>query len=174
MTGHGDHVGTMTADTAQAPPDGISSELYDELLRLRPCLERQGSVIQREEERGDVYRLRLRVDDDRVGRRHRAITIYGVRAAQAISSLIASWRAEREQAEQERNPPPPEPTECEKKVAELRRLFLRGAVGARRQRLARAFDEAAHSPTDLFFLMESLKRPEPRRRPGPRPRAGLC
>jgi len=156
--------------------DRIPRHLLDRLVELRPYLERQGSVIQREEERGDVYRLRVRVDDDRLGRRHRGITIYGVRAAQAISSLIASWRTERDaEAEDKRNTAAAR-RRYRRTVEDARRSVLasHGGGGRRRRRISKEISAAAEDPPVLLSYLQIGTFAAPNRRPGRKPKGSLC
>jgi len=115
------------------------------------------------------------VEDERLGRVQRGIGMRGLATAEAVRRLIESWRAEKE-AESKAAQEPPEESEEEKRaraLAELRRQYLKGARGKRRQRLAREFDKAAASPSGLLCLGLSGPASMPGRRPGPRPKSGL-
>ncbi len=167
--------GSQDRDASTAPPVGIPPELYRELVRLRPCLEEQGAVIPRRNRAGDVYQLRVRVEDERLGRVQRAFVIRGSVAAEAVRELIASWRDEKaaEKGAQE-NSAASETTAYERAVADLRRAYLAGATGSRRQRLAREFDRAAGNPEGFYCPALSGFPALSRRKPGPKPRSGLC
>ena len=162
-------------DTSTAPPGDIPPELYRELVRLRPCLEEHGAVIPRRNRPGDVYQLRVRVADERLGRVQKAFVIRGSAAAEAVRELIASWRAEKKAEKVAREKPETsEASEYERAVGDLRRAYLSGATGGRRQRLASVFDRAAESPVGLHGLVVSGFPGLSRRKPGPKPRSGLC
>ena len=163
---------------ADQTPEGIPTELYEELVRLRPVLEEHGAIIPRRDTHCDSYQLRVRVEDERLGRVHRGIGIRGLATAEAVRKLIESWRAEKEakrKAEAEAQGPPEESEEEIQKrvIADLRRQYLRGAGGAKRQRLAREFDRATESPAGLLCLGLSGSAGLPARRPGRRPKSGL-
>ena len=167
--------GSQDRDASTAPPGDILPELYRELVRLRPCLEEHGAVIPRRNRPGDVYQLRVRVSDERLGRVQKAFVIRGSAAAGAVRELIASWRAEKKAEKVAREKPKiSEASDYERAVGDLRRAYLAGASGGRRQRLAREFDRAAGSPVGLHGLVVSGSPGLSRRKPGPKPKSGLC
>ena len=167
--------GSQDRDVSAAAPGDIPPELYRKLVRLRPCLQEHGAVIPRRNRPGDIYQLRVRVEDERLGRVQKAIAIRGSAAAGAVRELIASWRAEKKAEKVAREKPEiSESTEYERAVGDLRRAYLSGATGGRRQRLAREFDKAAGRPMGLHGLVVSGFPELSRRKPGPKPRSGLC
>jgi inorganic triphosphatase YgiF len=169
---------SQVRSASAAPPKDIPPELYQELVRLRSCLEEQGAVIPRRNRPGDVCQLRVRVADERLGCVQRAVVIRGFAAAEAVRELIASWRAEKEVEKAEKiareKQAAFEATKYERTVADLRRAYLAGASGGRRQRLAREFDRSAESPEGLYCLALSGFPELSRRKPGPKSRSGLC
>ncbi len=159
--------------------DSLLRYLPDDLLRkleeVRPYLERTGGSIQ-QRNRDGLYYLRIRVDDPDRGRVHRRIKLGDDGAAYAVQTVIDAWRLEYDarQAAEERQREP-EDTYISAVKMYRKALLARAAGPSQRRRLARDFDKAAKSPMDMHvYLIAGGSLPEVPRRPGPKPRGGLC
>ncbi len=153
--------------------------LPDDLLRkleeVRPYLERTGGSIQ-QRNRDGMYYLRIRVDDPDRGRVHRRIKLGDDGAAYAVQAVIDAWRGEydaRQAAEEHQRE---QEGAYDSAVKGYRKALLaQVSAPSQKRRLARAFDKAAKNPMDLYLhLLAGGSLPEVPRRPGPKPRGGLC
>jgi hypothetical protein len=155
----------------QAIPD----DLRHKLEKLRPYLERTGGSI-RPRERDGVYCLRIRVPHPDYGRVHKSVRIGDEGAAYAVQTLIDGWRQEYDARQAKEEHKGEEERAYNAKLKELKRTVLAQARGpSHRRRLACEFDKAAENPMELYFyLLGGGSLPEVPRRPGPKPRSGLC
>ncbi len=154
-------------------PSDIPDELHERLAALRSVLELNGSIRLRR--RDGIYRLRVRVPDDDLGRVRVSIRIGDEQTAYAVQALLDDWREDRAAREAEEERRREEARAYKAKVRELKRRLVASAGGsARRKRRAREFDRAAETPWTLYAYLASGSYALSDVRPGPKRRGGLC
>ena len=158
---------------SEATCSDIPPALYEELVRLRPVLERLDCCVRQRPDR-DTYFLRFRVYDDEGGRVQRRITIPDDATAYAVQQMLDAWRREYGAQKAEVEALDESRRVYEQKVSELRRVVIESAGGSnRRRRAAKEFDRAAEDPVSLYYYILGGAPNLPDLRPGPKPSAGL-
>ena len=88
---------TRGAGAANCPPNEIPSELWEKLVGLRPIVERQGYLGQRNEKwRRPMWQLRYRMEDPDSGRRRNHSLNLGLddEVAAAVQDVLEGWQQE--------------------------------------------------------------------------------